>query len=35
VYENVVIGTNGGQGGHDAARLARLLAPDAAHFTLA
>lgn len=35
MYENVVIGTNGLSGGHDAARLARSLAPDAAHFTLA
>jgi nucleotide-binding universal stress UspA family protein len=35
MYDNVVIGTNGQRSGHDAARLARSLAPDAAHFTLA
>jgi nucleotide-binding universal stress UspA family protein len=35
MYDNVVIGTNGQGGGYDAARLARCLAPDAAHFTLA
>jgi len=35
MYDNVVIGTNGQHGGHAAARLARSLAPDAAHFTLA
>ena len=35
MYDNVVIGTNGQGGGHDAARLARALAPDTAHFTLA
>jgi nucleotide-binding universal stress UspA family protein len=35
MYDNVVIGTNGQSGGHDAARLARSLAPADAHFTLA
>ena len=35
MYDNVVIGTNGQSGGHDAARLARSLAPNAANFTLA
>jgi nucleotide-binding universal stress UspA family protein len=35
MYDTVIIGTDGHQGGRDAARLACSLAPDAAHFTLA
>lgn len=35
MYGNVIIGTDGRQGGRDAARLARSMASDAAHFTLA
>ncbi|HEY5335841.1 MAG TPA: universal stress protein [Mycobacteriales bacterium] len=35
MYDNVVIGVDGHQGGQDAASLARFLASDAAHFTLA
>lgn len=35
MYDSVVIGVDGNQGGHDAASLARSLASDVAHFTLA